>query len=453
MASIASIVDRFKNEPELLLTDEHVHEACDAAGYVWRERQLGPALTVQLMVMQMLLGNIACRRLKRLTDLSATVAAYVEARMRLPIDVLGGLLWQLNDRAGQRVGEVGRWLAGEGIRGHRVMFIDGSGVSMPDTPELQRAFGQPGRVKPGCGFPVMHTLWLFDAATGMIVDYVTGKWNTNDLATAASLHPMIEQDDVLVGDRAFCSYAHLALLLQSNLHAVFRAHHRINIDFAPGRKARRERSKRQRAGAPTSRWIASLGEHDQLVEWVKPKSCPAWMDQQTFDQLPGHLLVRELRYTITRDGFRTRTVTLVTTLLDARKYAKNDLAELYRSRWQIETNLKHLKTTMGMDVLRCKTVDGVTKELLAYAIAYNLVRLAMLDAAERQGVPPDRISFIDALDVFCFGGDPDTPIQINPDRPGRDEPRRIKRPKDRYTYLTKPRDELRQTLGIQRPAA
>lgn len=447
MASIASIVERFKHEPDSLLTDQHVHEACDAAGHTWRRRTFGPAVTVRLMVVQMLFGNISCRRLGRVVQWLATVAAYVEARKRLPIDVLGLVLWQLVDRAKQSPAEGSRWL------GHRVMFIDGSGVSMPDTPALQTAFGQPGRVRAGCGFPVMHTLWLFDAATGMIVDYVTGRWNRSDLSAAAALHPMIEQGDVLVGDRAFCSHAHLALLCQQQLHAVMRAHHRVNIDFAPGRLSRSERPKVRRKGAPTSRWIESLGKQDQLVEWVKPKQCPAWMDASTFAQLPETLLIRELRYTISRPGFRTRTITLVTTLLDPRKYAKHDLAELYRSRWQIETNLKHLKTTMGMDVLRCKTVEGVKKELLAYAIAYNLVRLEMLAAAERQGVPPDRISFIDALDALCFGSDPTRPIVVNPDRPDRDEPRRIKRPKDRYTYLTRPRDELRQTLGIQRPAA
>ncbi|HEX9564620.1 MAG TPA: IS4 family transposase [Gemmatimonadaceae bacterium] len=449
MASIASIVERFKQEPELYLTDRHILDACAAAGHAWRDRVLGPVLTVRLMVVQMLFGNVSCRRLRRLAELSVSVAAYAEARARLPIDVLGMILWRVNDEARQATQEFGRWL------GHRVMLIDGSGLSMPDTPALQRAFGQPGRVREGCGFPVMHTLWLFDVATGLLIDYVTGRWSTHDLAHAAALHPMMEEGDVLVGDRAFCSFAHLALLFQRNLHAVVRAHQRLNVDFTPGRKARRERPKGQRQGAPGSRWIRRLGDDDQIVEWSKPGTRPAWMDEPTFDALPERLTVRELRYTVHQRGFRSRTVTLVTTLLDPRKYTKDDLAELYRGRWQIETNLRHLKQTMGLDVLRCKTVEGVKKELLAYAIAYNLVRLQMLDAARRQGVPPDRISFIDALDVLLHAspGRHDAWLQTYKLRPGRDEPRVIKRPKDRYRYLTRPRDELRQELGITHVAA
>jgi len=447
MASIASIVARFKDEPHLFLTDPRVHDACVAAGYTWRQRHLGPALTLRLMVLQVLMGNVACRRLKRLTCLPVSVAAYARARARLPIDVLTHTLWQLNGHARQATDSFGRW------RGHRVLFIDGSGVSTPDTPALQRAFGQPGRAHAGCGFPVIHTLWLFDAATGLIVDYVAARWNTHDLAAAAKLHPMIAPGDVLVGDRAFCSYTHLALLYQQGLHAVVRAHQRAVIDFTPGRKPRRQRPKHQRAGAPTSRWIESLGTLDQLVEWAKPPTRPGWISVSVFDALPDSLIVRELRYTTHRRGFRSRPITLVTTLTCPRKYPKQELAELYKSRWQIETNLRHLKTTMGMDVLRCRSVEGVTKELLAYAIAYNLVRLSMLEAATRQGVRPGRVSFIDALDVLCPSGGKTLPLMINPQRPGRDEPRVIKRPKDRYTYMTRPRDELRQSLGIMRLTA
>jgi len=161
--------------------------------------------------------------------------------------------------------------------------------------------------------------------------------------------------------------------------------------------------------------------------------------------------VRELRYQVRRPGFRTTTVTLVTTLLGPRKYPKEELAELYGTRWTIETNLRHLKQTMGMGVLRSKSVDGVKKELLAYAIAYNLVRLRMLEEASRRGVEPDRVSFIEALDALCYGAR--TPLRINAHRPGRDEPRVIKRRKDRYTVMTKPRDQLRQDLGIARHAA
>jgi hypothetical protein len=455
MASIASLVARFKDEPLSLIDDATVRDACDHAGHRWRDRVLGPVVTVRLLILQMLHGNVSCRRLTRITGLAVSVTAYCNARRRLPTDVLGMVLWRINHQTRQRTADFGRWL------GHRVAFIDGSGVSMPDTPALQQAFGQPGPRprKPSQprrpGFPVMHTLWLFDAATGLLVDFVAGRWNTHDLADAYRLHPLMADGDVLVGDRAFCSYAHIALLLQANLHAVVRMHQRTIIDFTPGRTPRRRRPKRQRRGVTRSRQIACLSRHDQIVEWVKPKKRPSWLNPRAFDDLPGAIRVRELRYTLTRPGFRTTTVTLATTLTDPRKYPRQELADLYGSRWQIEVNLRHLKQTMRMDVLRCKTPDGVKKELLAYAIAYNLVRRAMLDAAEKRGVPPDRISFIDALDALAHPPSlgASRRLTLNPSRPDRDEPRVIKRRKDRYTAMTRPRETLRQELGITRVAA
>lgn len=453
MASIPSIVARFKAEPHAFLTDRLILDAAAAAGHTWRERVLGPVITVRLLVLQMLHGNVSCRRLLRIAGLGCSVAAYINARARLPLDVLGMILSRVNDEARRTTHGFGRWL------GHRVLLIDGSGVSMPDTEALRRAFGKPGRVREGCGFPVMHALWLFDAATGLLIDYVTGRWNRSDLADAAALHPMLEAGDVLVGDRAFGSFAHLALLMRDGLHGVMRVHHRRIVDFrsrrSRKRKSRRRGSRSRGRGAPRSSLIKRLGPRDQIVEWVKPKRKPDWMSEAQFAALPATLVVRELAYTIERPGYRTRTVTLVTTLVDEGKYPKAALAELYESRWWIETNLRHLKQTMGIEPLRCRSVEGVHKQLLACAIAYNLVRLRMLAEAARRGVAVERISFIDALDVLCHGGDRDGPatLLVNPHRPGRHEPRAIKRPRDRYPYMTRPRDALRQALGIARVAA
>ena len=447
MASIASTVDDFKRAPERYLPEDLIQDAIDATGHCWRDRLLGPVVTVRFMILQMLFGNISGRALLRLVDCGVSDSAYFAARARLPLDVLGRLLLNTLSRARSCCPDAVTW------RGHRVLMIDGSGVSMPDTPALRKAFGVPGRVADKLGFPVMHTLWLFDHATGLLIDFVAGHGHTHDLAHAHRLHTMIEQGDVLLGDRAFCSYAHIALLLQQNLHGVFRAHQRLLIDFAPGRKPRHERKKGQRGGITASTQLNKFSKHDQLVQWPKPpaRNRPSWMTPEDYEQLPEMIEVRELRYAVTRKGYRTRHVTLVTTLLDPRKYPKRDLAKLYQVRWSIETNLRHLKQTMKMDVLRSKSVDGVKKELYAYAIAYNLVRRHMLQAAHEQGVPPDRVSFIDGLDALCHGGS--TRLRINPDRPGRDEPRVIKRAKDHYRYMTKPRDELRQSLGITRVAA
>ena len=369
--------------------------------------------------------------------------------MRLPVELLRHIVAGVTDGARQYTSEFGRWL------GHRVFLPDGSGLSMPDDSALQRAFGQPKGAKKGCGFPVMHVLWMFDAATGLIVDLVSGRWNRQDIADVLKLHAKLEPGDVMIADRAFCSYSHLASILQHQLHAVIRMHQRRIIDFRCGRKQRAQWPKSQRQGKSTSRFLEKLGVMDQCVEYPKPKERPNWMSPQDFAVLPETIVVRELHYRIRRQGFRTRQVTLVTTLLDADRYPRDELAQLYQSRWQVETNLRHLKQTMNMDVLRCNTPDGILKELWVFVLAYNLIRLLMLRAARLQSVDPNRVSFIDARDCLRHRPPDDSiPVLIiNPKRPNRDEPRVIKRPKDCYTYMTQSRQKLRQDLGIKHVVA
>jgi len=203
-----------------------------------------------------------------------------------------------------------------------------------------------------------------------------------------------------VGDRAFCSFAHLALLRQHGLHAVCRVHQRQLVDCTPSRPHTTPKPPAGQTGLPRSRWLRQLGGMDQLVEWVKPVRPPvyppAWLTPALFAALPAVLCVRELRYRVTQAGFRTQTVTLVTTLLDVDLYPADALAALYGMRWQVESNLRHLKQTMGLDVLHCQRLIGVLKELTVFALVYNLVRVVMLEAAKRQGVALERISFIDA---------------------------------------------------------
>jgi hypothetical protein len=184
------------------------------------------------------------------------------------------------------------------------------------------------------------------------------------------------------------------------------------------------------------------------VEYFKPVRCPEWMSAAEFASLPGSILVRELRYRIMAPGFRTREVTLVTTLLDPLAYPAAALADLYATRWRVEENLKALKQTMKMDVLKCKTVDGVKKELTVYAMAYNLVRVAMVQAARRQGVEADRVSFVDALRWLCEAeeGEVMPELVVNPHRPGRYEPRVRKRRPKQYPVMKRPRSELRKAL-------
>jgi len=455
MASIASTLERIKDDPQQFLDTQLVLDACARAGHVWRDRLLDPVTTVRLFMLQVLHGNVACRRLRHLSGMNFSIEAYCKARTRLPIDVFGNLAASLIGMARKAHDKAGDTFRGRGFRGHRVWLIDGSSVSMPDTPALQGAFGQPAGQRAGCGFPVMHVLVLFDAATGLLADLVTSHHRTHDMAVASRVHPSLQAGDVLLGDRGFCSFAHLALLLEQNVHAVFRMHQRQIVSFTPGRKRRPRSHKCRQRGLPTSRWLRRWGVMDQVVEHRKPNECPSWMSADEHAQLPGAIVVRELRYTVARRGYRTREVTLVTTLLDARKYPKAALADLYQQRWQVETNLRALKQTMGMDVLRCKSRDGVLKELWVYVLVYNLVRLRMMRAARRQAVEPNRISFVDALDCLRDRGvyAALAVLVVNPWRPGRHEPRVIKRRKDRYTVMTRPRETLRQELGIGRVRA
>ena len=219
---------------------------------------------------------------------------------------------------------------------------------MPDTPALPQAFGQSTEQRPGCGFPVARLLGLFHAGTGVLLTRVVAPLLTPDLAHVQAVHPRLHAGDVLVADRGLCSYAHLALLVQAGVHAVLRVWARQIVDFTPGRPFVMPGVRRTPAvkGLPRSRWLKTLGVRDQLVTWFKSKTCPSWLTREALAALPEALVLREVRYHIGTPGFRTRQITLVTTLLDAEVYRVDDLAELYRLRWQVETALAHLKTTM-----------------------------------------------------------------------------------------------------------
>ena len=268
------------------------------------------------------------------------------------------------------------------------------------------------------------------------------------ICAGRGVHPALGAGDVLVGDRGFCSFAHLAMLARDGVQAVFRMHQRQIVDFTPGRPHALPDAKRRSKGLPRSRWLRGLGVLDQVVEWFKPEDRPEWMTAEQYEALPATLAVRELRYEVGRPGFRTRTVTLVTTLLDAEAYPLGALAGLYGARWRVELNLRHLKTTMKMDVLKCKTVEGVLKELTVYAIVYNLVRVVMVEAARRQGVDVERVSFVDALRWLAQArpGEDLPELVVNPERPDRYEPRVRKRRPKQYALMTKPRSELRKAL-------
>jgi hypothetical protein len=270
---------------------------------------------------------------------------------------------------------------------------------MPDTPILQKECGQPGEQQPGCGFPVARLLALFQAGTGLLTQLGVSPLHTHELSRVQKIHPALAAGDVLVADRGLSSYAHIALLVQAGVHALMRVGARHSVAFTPHRPFVMPGSRRTPAikGLPRSRWLLAYGQQDQRVEWFKPKPCPPWLDQETFDALPSSLVLREVRYQVSQRGLRSRQITLVTTLLDAERYPQDDLAELYFTRWEAETPLGQLKTTMQMDVLHGKTVLGVLKALTISAIIYNLVRLVMPQSALQHQIEVERSSLLDAL--------------------------------------------------------
>ncbi len=442
---INTILSRLRQDLARHFEPEPILAACRSVGHAWRNTTLNPVAIVRWFVTQVLHGNTSLEHVSLLGGRLFSGSAYCQARARLPLFVFREVLRNLVESLVGDTQAEGLW------RGHRTLLIDGSAFSMPDTPELQKRFGQPGAQAPGCGFPVAKFLAVFHAGTGLLTDVAEAPLRTHEMSQLRHVHPGLRSGDVLVGDRGFCSYAHLSILVRIGVFAVFRVHQRQIVDFALNRPHARASGKNARKGLPRSRWIRSLGGLDQVVEWFKPEDRPAWMSAEEYEALPESLMVRELRYEVGGRGSRTRTVTLATTLLDGAVYPADSLAKLYHVRWQVELNFRHLKTTMKMDVLKCMTVDGVLKELLIYAIVYNLVRVVMVEAAHRQGVAVERISFVDALRWLAQADVNDVPAKlvVNPDRPGRSEPRVRKRRPKQYPLMTRPRSELRNHLMNQ----
>lgn len=444
---ILSALARIKADVATHLQAAVIERLCGELGYTWRDRILTPVVTIHAFLLQVLHGNTSCSHVPHLLGGSFTGEAYCQARQRLPLALFQRLLSAVIQSLTPCHDQAKRWC------GHRVWLLDGSSCSMPDKPELQQAFGQPGAQKPGCGFPVAHLLALFHAGTGMLQRVIVAPMRTHDMANASQMHPELAPGDVLVADRGFCSYAHFAQLLRSGLCGVFRLHQKTIVSFRIGRLHIPPRPCaffKGVKGLPRSRWVRWLGHLDQVVEYYKPQQRPKWLAWEDYAKLPASIMVRELRFTIVIPGFRTKEVTLVTTLLDPIQYPLEELAQLYFDRWRVELNLRHLKQTLRLDVLRCKTVEGVLKEMCMIALVYNLVRLVMIEAARRQETEPDRISFIDALRWLnnARAGQPLRRLIMHPIR-HRVEPRVRKRRPKGYPLMKRPRAELRKVLMAQ----
>lgn len=366
---------------------------------------------------------------------SPSTAAYCKARAKLPL----GELKQASSRVVNKIeSEAGSWL----WCGRAVKTADGSGLSMSDTPENQAAWPQSKKAKPGCSFPVMRIVALFSLASGAMIDIAHGALNVHERTLLRRLWHWLEEGDVLLADRGFCGFAEFFLLSQKGVDCVMRKNQRRKNAFV----------------------IKRFNKNDKIVEWKKSGACPKWLDRKTWDAMPQSLAVREVVIHVQIPGFRTETVFVSTTLLDNVAYPETELCELYRRRWRAELFLRDIKITMGMDVLRCRTPQMVEKEMWMYAIAYNLIRALMVEAALTQSVGPEKISFKGTVSTIRQWA----PVMAIPQlgegerealhrqmlyyiahdkllqRPGRTEPRAKKRRPKNYQLLTKPRREFRE---------
>ena len=434
-ATLAQLQERLRDFlPPALLADEE-------AGPNSRQRDFPLRLTFECFVWQMLNPATACRQvvrhvqaLRRLNGLDSIAegdSAYVQARLRLPKDRLEKALSATAKVADGRVGP--RAI----LQGRRVLGADGSSAQMADTPENQKRFPQPGSQKPGCGFPVMKFVALFSLCSGAVLNVLLGNLHHHDLRLLRALWDCFAKGDILLGDRAYGEYTTLAGLPQRGVDVVARIHSRRKVDF---RKAK------------------PLGKNDGLFVWTKGGQQSEILSASEWDLLPAQITVRIVRFTATIRGFRHRRITLVTSLLDPGLYPAEELIGLYARRWRLELTLRDLKTTMGMEELRCKSPDMAEKELLAYLVAHNLVRCVMAESAARHGAQLERLSFkgsLDALRQFCNAIDRARNAKLRrqlwddllrtiardhlPDRPNRREPRAVKRRPKPYPLLNKPR--------------
>ena len=363
-------------------------------------------------------------------------SAYCQARLRLPLDTLQRLRHAVAAFADKLLPQAeALWY------GLRPKLIDGTTVTLPDTLKNQRTYPQSRSQKPGCGFPLLKLVGVFSLASGVLLDYVKGNKHQHELALLHKLLDHFKPKDLVVADRGFSSYALIALLLLRKVGSLFRLHQARHPDFRKGRR---------------------LGPKDRLYTWHKPQQKPRYLPNTLWRQVPAQLTVRVLRFALRVKGYRPESVTLVTTLIDAQAYPAEAVARLYVRRWRIELWFRDLKTSMGMEQLRCKSPAMVHKELEMYFLAYNLIRALAAEAGALHQVPLERISFKGTVDAsrqysIAIAQAPSQKKQRElvsellvslasdqvPDRPGRCEPRALKRRPKPFPLLNKPRRQFK----------
>ena len=434
-----------------VLTEDTLAQALATVGG-WLDRIFSPLVTLWVFLGQVLSADHSCRAaVARLIahrvaggqdPCSARTGAYCQARKRLPEAFFSETALRTGRALDDGVDKGWLW------KGRRVYVYDGSSVTMPDTAANQAEYPQPAAQKPGLGFPLARIAAVFSLACGAVVGLGTCRYagkGQSDLGLLRKLLDLFRPGDVMLADRLMCAWTEMVMLHQRGVESVCRFSSHRKADFRRGRR---------------------LGEGDHVVEWPKPQK-PRSIDREAYAALPASLTVRECRVRVGQPGFRTRVLIVATTLLDGEAFTKNDLAQLYRARWNAELDLRSLKQVLQMDVLRCKTPELVRKELWTHILAYNLIRTVMAQAATRHSIEPRSISFKGALQtleafqpVIALRGERDSAFRRSlyervleavashrvGDRPDRFEPRRRKRRPKPYDRLMKPRHEAKQAL-------
>ena len=428
-----------------ILSEDMIQQTLKEENIEYRKRLYDPIITLWVFICQVLDADKSCKKavsrvLSLLADTgelppSGNTGAYCKARKRLSLCFIIRLFRHVGQSLHQKPADAFLWC------NRPVFLVDGSTFSMYDTPQNQQEYPQPKNQHKYHGFPVARILGIFCLATGALIDAAIGSFWVPEISLFRMLYSRLKSGSIALGDRLFGSYGDISLLAQRGVDCVFRVHHLRKTDFRRGKK---------------------LGIYDHLVTWQKPRKDTIHLEPELYATLPETMLLREVRFFIHIKGFRTQVVTLVTTLLDHHIYTRELLAELYGLRWQVEIDLRHLKTTMQMEHIHSKTPEMVRKEFYVHLLAYNLIRATLWEAGIKHEVHPLKLSYKGAMQhVLNFI--PILAIMENRDavyavmltiisqeklleRPFRVEPRMVRAKKRSFPRLTRPRQEVRQKL-------
>jgi hypothetical protein len=419
-----------------LLPEDRILKAFETARATWQGWVYTPAITVWVFLSQCLSADHSCRdavarliawRVARgLRPCSAETGGYCTARGNLPEEAVHALVRETGKQVEDQAEESWLW------HGRKVRVVDGSTITMPDTAANQAAYPQQENQKPGCGFPFARIVVVFSLSVGTVLEAAMGKYEgkqTGENSLFRTLYDVLGEGDVAVVDRYFSGWFDIALPRARGNDIVVRKHQLRRTDFRTGRR---------------------LGKNDHLVSWTKPRR-PNWMSPSQYAELPEELTLREIRIRVAQKGFRTKTLLVVTTLLDAEQYPRKEIALLYRQRWQAELHLRSLKTILAMEHLRCKTPKRARNEFFMYLLGYNLIRTMMAAAAFQAGKSPWQISFKGTLqtlshflpllltrvvtEAWCNALLTAVATHVVGDRPDRFEPRLVKRRPKTYKHL------------------